>query len=728
MQTPLPLTRDLVLIGGGHAHALVLLKWAMDPLPGVRLTVINPEPTAPYTGMLPGHVAGHYGREELEIDLVKLGRHAGARLVMARATGIDRAARRVRIEGRPDIAYDVASVDVGITSVMPEIPGFTARAHAAKPLGPFAIAWEEHVARAARGAAGPDAAVIGGGVAGVELALAMAHRLKVATGGSGTVSLVEQGAAILPEIGRSARAALIRHLERLEVRVLTGAAAAEITQDGIRLADGRWVAAGFVTGAAGARPHGWLAETGFATEAGYLTVDATLKTSDPAIFAAGDCAHLAFAPRPKAGVFAVREAPILFHNLRAALSGGMPRRFRPQRDYLKLISTGGQGAVADKFRLRLDGPLLWRLKDRIDRKFMAMFKALPEMPPAPLPARVADGVRDLVEGAAPLCGGCGAKLGRDELGMALADLPGPMRADVLSGPGDDAAILKHGAGVQVFTTDTLRAFTDDPWLMARIAALHAMGDIWAMGAAPQAALAEITLPRLALRLAAETLREIMAAATETFRAAGADIVGGHTTTGSELAIGFSVTGLTGPQPVTLAGARAGDALILTAPLGVGTILAAEMRKAARGDWVAGAFASMTRGQGKAAAILAPVATAMTDVTGFGLAGHLLGMLEASGASAEIALADIPLLDGALTLSEAGIRSSLWPSNAAVAAQVTGASGARADLIYDPQTAGGLLAAVPMEEAADVLGALREAGYPAAQIGFVRPGVPGMRLI
>ena len=105
----LPATRDLVLIGGGHTHALVLKSWAMGPLPGARLTLINPGPTAPYSGMLPGHVAGHYSRAALDIDLVRLARRAGARLVIGRACGLDAGARRIRVEGRPDIGFDVAS-------------------------------------------------------------------------------------------------------------------------------------------------------------------------------------------------------------------------------------------------------------------------------------------------------------------------------------------------------------------------------------------------------------------------------------------------------------------------------------------------------------------------------------------------------------------------------------------------------------------------------------------
>ena len=134
--TPLiPLTRDLVLIGGGHAHALVLRMWGMKPLAGVRLTVINPGPTAPYSGMLPGHIAGHYSREALDIDLVRLCRFAGARLIVGEAAHIDRKAKTVHVPGRPPIGYDVVSVDIGIHTQMPELEGFAAHGVPVKPLG-----------------------------------------------------------------------------------------------------------------------------------------------------------------------------------------------------------------------------------------------------------------------------------------------------------------------------------------------------------------------------------------------------------------------------------------------------------------------------------------------------------------------------------------------------------------------------------------------------------------
>ena len=173
MLTPVPLTRDLVFVGGGHAHALVLRKWGMNPLPGARLTLINPEPTAPYTGMLPGHIAGHYSRETLEIDLMRLARFAGARLILSHATAIDRDARLIHVEGGEPIAYDVASIDIGITAGM-NIPGFAQHAVGAKPLDRYAQAWRDFLKTVQSGEQSPTVAVIGGGVAGCELAMAMA--------------------------------------------------------------------------------------------------------------------------------------------------------------------------------------------------------------------------------------------------------------------------------------------------------------------------------------------------------------------------------------------------------------------------------------------------------------------------------------------------------------------------------------------------------------------------
>ncbi|MFW8634170.1 selenide, water dikinase SelD [Cribrihabitans pelagius] len=705
----LPLTRDLVLIGGGHSHALVLRKWGMRPLAGARLTVINPGPAAPYSGMLPGFVAGHYGRDELDIDLVQLARYAGARLVLGAAEAIDTTARLVHVPGRPPIAYDAASIDIGVTSAMPDLPGFDRHGIPAKPLGAFAARWDSF-----RQGTGPaHVAVIGGGVAGAELVMAMAHALK-ARGRLGQATLIDAGTA-LGGLGPDARKRLRNALTERGVRLEENTSAARVEADHIVLQDGREILSGFTAGAAGARPYGWLAGSGLTLEQGFIKVNKTLQTSVSNVFASGDCAHLEFSPRPKAGVYAVRQSPVLFHNLRALLTGDPQRRYRPQKDYLKLISLGAKEALGERFGTTISGPMAWHLKDRIDQTFMEKFRDLPAMDAPELPAEHTLGMEAAL-GDKPLCGGCGAKVGRGTLFAALNSgdaKPGAARSDVSALPGDDAALLTTGGVRQVISTDHLRAFCNDPVLMARIAAVHALGDIWAMGAEPQAAMVSLILPRMTPALQARTLEEIMGAAGTVLREAGAAVAGGHTSLGDELTVGFTVTGLCPRPPITLAGGQPGDALILTKPLGSGVLLAAEMAGEAKGAWVAGAWQHMSQPQGEASRILAG-AHAMTDVTGFGLIGHLLGLCEASGVGAEISTGTVPLMAGAAELAERGIRSSLFAANQAAAPglQVAGWQ----DLLFDPQTAGGLLAAVAPEEADSLLEQLQKSGCPAARIG------------
>ena len=691
-----PLTRDLVLVGGGHAHALVLRRWGMDPLPGARLTLIDPVPSTAYTGMLPGFVAGHYARDDLAIDLVRLARFAGARLIRARAIGIDRDARRVHVEGRPAVHYDVVSLDVGITSAMPDLPGFADHAFPAKPLGPFAARWA-----AFREAGGGDVAVIGGGVGGVELALAMRHALPAGT----RVAVIDAGTALAGVSDGAANMLRIR-LARDGIELIENAAVAGIAPDGPVLSDGTRIAATLTVGAAGARPWPFMAELGLPHRDGFLEVGPDLASpADPSVFGAGDCVHLTHAPRDKAGVFAVRAAPVLHHNLRRALEGERDRRrFDPQKGYLKLISLGSKEAVADRngHALTAAPTLLWRWKDRIDRRFMEKLAHLPAMPAPAAPRRVAAGVADEFSAPVP-CGGCGAKVGPDALAAAITILPATARTDVEAGAGDDAAILRIGGARQVITTDHLRAFTEDPWLMTRIAALHALGDVLAMGAEPQAALMQLTLPRLSDRLQRETLREIVAAAGEVFALHGAAVVGGHTTLGPEMQIGFTVTGLA-DAPITLAGARPGDALLLTRPIGSGTILAGEMSLKARGSDLAAALDLMASEQRAVAAALRG-AHAMTDVTGFGLAGHLAAICAASGTGARVNLKAVPLMPGALALAEAGTRSSLFAANrSGLLGRAHLPDTPCGDLMADPQTAGGFLAALPPEEARRIAGA------------------------
>ncbi|UOA33420.1 Selenide, water dikinase [Sulfitobacter sp. DSM 110093] len=722
MQGDLPLTRDLVLVGGGHAHALVLRKWGMDPLPGARLTVINPGPTAPYTGMLPGHIAGHYGRDALEIDLMRLCRHAGARLILGHATAINRTRQEIAVSGHGNVAYDVASIDVGITAKM-DLPGFAEHAVAAKPLDIYAARWRAFLAAVKTGDLPPEVAVIGGGVAGCELAMAMAFALRQA-GAQPAVTVVEHGPQLSGMAPRT-EAMVRRRMAGLGVGLALGAEVTRITGAALIVEGCAPIPAALCVGAAGAVPHGWLAQTDLPLHSGFIRVGADLGVvDDAALFAVGDCAHMEATPRPKAGVFAVRAAPVLHDNLRAALSGGARRAFKPQKHYLKLISLGGKSAVAERNGLALGGALLWHWKDRIDRKFMDQLDDLPAMKSEAPIGRLALGVQDALAGK-PLCGGCGAKVGGAVLGDLLAKMQPRVTGDIVTGAGDDAAILRQpGGGFQVMSTDHLRSFIEDPALMTRIAAVHALGDVWAMGAKPQVALSSIIMRRMSPALQARTLREIAAAAEAVMGAAGAQIVGGHTTMGAELTIGFTVTGTRDEMPIGVGGAQPGDVLMLTRPIGAGVILAGHMAGNAPGRVVAEALRVMATPQAREAEILAS-AHAMTDVTGFGLAGHVQAICRASGLAAELWADAIPLYPGAQTLSDQGVASSLLSVNQADAP--ISAAGPVSPLLHDPQTAGGLLAALSEPAAQAAQERLEAEGLTGHIIGRLEAGASAIRL-
>lgn len=740
----IPPTRDLLLVGGGHAHAIVLRRFAMRPLPGARLTLVDPNPTTIYSGMLPGHIAGDFTLDEISIDLVKLARWADARLILDRATALDPRARSVTLSSGRVIDYDLLSVDIGSTSEPREIADPHGVAIPVKPLGAFLPALEAFVADVALGRRPPSARVIGAGVGGIELALALRARLRRAGAESPDIAALERAPTPLPSLSGGARRRLLEAIAKrgIGLQADCGAVALEPLPEGrgvrIRSAAGEETV-GAVFAAAGAAAPGWIAASGLETdEAGFIAVDARLRSrSHKTVFAAGDIAAMTESPRAKSGVFAVRQGPVLAHNLEQALRGRALRRYRPQKTWLKLVSLGERRAFGEKAGVAIDGPdlfrrALWRWKERIDRRFMARFEPTPMTPPPP-PERAALGVAEAAAGAM-LCAGCGSKVGEGALRAALARLPEPPASaeagapiEILQGIGDDAAVLGIGGGPPVvWTTDHFRAFIRDPDLLARIAVQHALGDIRAMGARPVSALLSLTLEEAAPPLQSRDLTAALAGARAALDEAGAALVGGHSALGAEMAIGVSALGtVENDRWLGLDGARAGELLVLTRPIGVGVLLAGEMAMKARGRDVAAAWRAMAEDRGVEAALIARHASAATDVTGFGLLGHLMSLLEASGLDAALSLDAVPLLPGAMALSEAGVESSLAPANRTRSEPALEADGAaRAHpaypLLFDPQTAGGFLASIPARAEAALIGAGRAQGIEITVIGRTLP--------
>jgi selenide,water dikinase len=326
------------------------------------------------------------------------------------------------------------------------------------------------------------------------------------------------------------------------------------------------------------------------------------------------------------------------------------------------------------------------------------------------------------------CGGCGAKIGPTVLARVLARLGAAMPPDVLVGlaqPDDAALVLTEPGLAAVQTVDFFRAFIDDPYLFGEIAANHALNDVFAMAAEPRTALALVVVPYGLADKVEEQLYQVLAGALAVLQRENVVLVGGHSSEGAELALGLAVHGVVDPVRVLRKGGlRPGDRLILTKPLGTGVLFAGAMRGKARGPWIEAALVGMRASNRATAAILAAHRTsACTDVSGFGLAGHLTEMVQASGVTASLFLDAVPLYEGAAELAAQGIGSSLLPENLKLGTVVAadGAERSRVELLFDPQTAGGLLAGVPAGRAAACLAALEAGGaVAAAEIGTVLP--------
>jgi len=743
-----PVLRDIVLVGGGHSHVGVLRRFAMAPQPGLRLNLICSDSHTPYSGVLPGYVAGHYGFDDVHIDLDRLCIFAGARFFRAEAIGIDRAAQRVLCHGRPAIAYDLLSINIGSTPQMAQVPGADEFAVPVKPIRQFNERWLALLDRVRHHPGRTTIAVVGGGAGGVELTLAMQYRLRQELQALGrdpdtlVFHLFTASSDILPTHNPGVRRRFERVLAARGVAVHRGQEVRQVSANSLTDASGTvWEAdeVMWVTQAGGAP---WLRQSGLALDdAGFIRVNDHLQSvSDPLIFAAGDVASWAGRPLEKAGVFAVRMGRPLADNLRRGVLGQPLRPYRPQRTWLALISTGDRHAVASRGSFGLQGDWVWRWKDWIDRRFMRKFSEFPAMddrrvraqgaqPQVPLSKEES---QQAISAIAMRCGGCGAKVGATVLSRALGALVPVEREDVLIGlhAPDDAAVVRVPAGkAMVHTVDFFRAFIDDPYVFGRIAANHALGDIFAMGAQAQTATAVATVPPGLEAKVEALLLQMMSGAVEVLNEADCALVGGHTGEGRELALGFAVNGLIDESMGSVmrkGGMQAGDVLLLTKPIGTGTLFAAREQLRTKGRWIEAALQSMMLSNRRGAQILVQhQATACTDLTGFGLLGHLVEMTRPSGVDAELQLSALPLLDGALECVQAGIVSSLQPANVrlrrALRQQAEFVQHPRYPLLFDPQTAGGLLASVPAGQAQACLAALREAGYPhSAIIGRVLP--------
>lgn len=741
MQAATSIHTDLFLIGGGHTHAIVLRKIGMaGGLPaGVRLTLITNLVDTPYSGMLPCHISGLYDFDQSHIDLRPLTRFANCRLIMDEVVGVDAEQQVIQCRHHPPLRYDVLSIDIGSTPGTVSVPGAKEYAIPAKPVPDLLRAWQDYL-QGLKTAESATIGIVGGGVGGVELALNMQVRLQQLVGKGADVHVFHRRAQLATGRSRTTQRQLAKifrdrnihtHLSESVCGVEPMAAnrVQVLCESGLRVSCDRVF---WVTNASAAP---WLAHTGLTTDKdGFILVGDTLQTLSHAnVFAVGDVATMANYPRPKAGVFAVRQGPPLYNNLQRYLLRQPLKPFKPQRQFLNIIDLGTGGAIASRGRWSAESVWFRRWKHKIDGNFMALFEQFPAMETSTAPSQ-----ENPTPHAAFHCAGCGSKVSSSVLSRALtrarADFPAmdqwpnPVKVG-LEAP-DDAAVVAIPTGkLAVQTVDQFRALLDDPYVFAQICVNHCLSDLFAMGATPQTVLALATLPYGTDTVQSETLYQLMAGTYQALAPSQTWLVGGHTTEGPELSLGFACNGWVALDDVlTKQNLRPGLSLILTKPLGTGVLFAADMQRAAKGRWIEAAVAIMVQSNQRAAQCFREHGVlACTDVTGFGLLGHLHEMLQSSlGLSVELTLDALPVLPGVPACLEAGYVSSLHQRNQQIERHLTQPlSHGAYPLLFDPQTSGGLLAAIPPENVSACLAALRHQGYiHSRHIGDVVPAVAG----
>lgn len=744
MNTTPSITKDLVLVGGGHSHALVLRKMGMLPWPAnVRLTLITNLADTPYSGMLPCHISGLYDFDTAHIDLRPLTRFANCRLIMDEMVGLDADGQKVLCKNHPPIAYDTLSIDVGSTPTKSQVPGAAQYAIPAKPVPNLLRAWKQYLEGLERSLSQtPNTpatiSIVGGGVGGVEMAFAMQIRLQALLQKCGSTQQQQKQQIAVHLFQRGARLAKGRNqwtqrmVERLcrekGIVVHTGESVCEVTEQSVRCESGRVVECDRTFWVTNASAPPWLKTTTLSlTENGFIAVKDTLQIcSHPNIFAAGDVATMVNHHRPKAGVFAVRQGPPLYENLKRQALAQPLKDFKPQRRYLNIIDTDTTTSIASWGPFAVHAKWCRAWKDSIDKKFMSLFSEFPEMD--------AEGKATAMQSKETMhCTGCGSKVGANVLHSALSRVRQeatenaatdsthwPYRNNIYAGldAPDDAAVVQVPAGMlAVHTVDQFTALVDDPFIFGQICVNHCLSDLFAMGATSHNALALATIPYGTNAKQEEILYQLLSGTLTALAASKTFLVGGHTTEGPTLSLGFACNGWIDPEQVwRKSGMAAGQSLILTKALGTGTLFAADSQLQTKGRWIEGAIASMVQSNQAAANCLKEWgATACTDVTGFGFAGHLKEMVHASSVNVRLDLSQLEYLPGAAQTLEKGIFSTLHSRNLDNAIQHIDCGRTPTHLptvqvLFDPQTSGGLLASLPSEQTERCLQQLHCLGY------------------
>lgn len=718
----IPITNDLVLIGGGHSHLSVLMKLSKKPLNGNRITLITNEIDTPYSGMIPGYIEGIYSWRDSHIDLYRLCLKLNVRFIHAEVERVSAHEKEIYFKDRPKIKFDVLSINTGIQSNNREIKGAAKYCLPVKPISKLTNNFLNKITNF------KSIAFIGGGAGSVELALAIKKRF-LNINQDIKITIITGKRGLLSTFPQKTKLTSLKTLEKFKIDIIEYKRVLEVKPKQIILSDKSILKIDKAILSTNSMTPKWLAKSDILlTKDNYILVNKSFQTNYKYVFASGDVIDFNNQNLKKAGVFAVRSGKPLAINIRKFILGKKLVEYKFNKNYLALIGTSKRSAIATKYNLTFNSRFFFYLKKYIDQNFIKKFSDFRIRKKFTLDALKTDVLNIFVKHKEKItdendimqCKGCAAKVPLNALKQALPK-------DIVSTSEDAVSVPGHPELYQ--TVDMISSIITDPFLLGKIAANHSISDMVSVNSKITSAMMILQLPLSKTEINSRDLEQVLLGANEIFKTIDCPLIGGHTMIGKDKdpIIGFSILGQKQKKIKIVKNRRkikTKDLLILTEKIGSGLIFAGINNYLIDSYFQIDVIKQMIKGNlnfGKISNQLNILS--MTDITGFGLANHLLNLIKRDNSKTGLTIYPnkIPLFEGVNECLNKDIKSSLFKSNYDIAQKdiIYKRDKSKLDnILYDPQTVGGIAFIIPQEEKYKHFKVLKENNIKFTEIGFV----------
>jgi len=718
----IPITNDLVLIGGGHSHLSVLMKLSKRPINGNRITLITNEIDTPYSGMIPGYIEGIYSWRDSHIDLYRLCLKLNVRFIHAEVERVSAHEKEIYFKDRPKIKFDVLSINTGIQSNNREIKGAAKYCLPVKPISKLTNNFLNKITNF------KSIAFIGGGAGSVELALAIKKRF-LNINQDIKITIITGKRGLLSTFPQKTKLTSLKTLEKFKIDIIEYKRVLEVKPKQIILSDKSMLKIDKAILSTNSMTPKWLAKSDILlTKDNYILVNKSFQTNYKYVFASGDVIDFNNQNLKKAGVFAVRSGKPLAINIRKFILGKKLVEYKFNKNYLALIGTSKRSAIATKYNLTFNSRFFFYLKKYIDQNFIKKFSDFRIRKKFTLDALKTDVLNNFVKHKEKItdendimqCKGCAAKVPLNALKQALPK-------DIVSTSEDAVRVPGHPELYQ--TVDMISSIITDPFLLGKIAANHSISDMVSVNSKITSAMMILQLPLSKTEINSRDLEQVLLGAKEIFKTIDCPLIGGHTMIGKDKdpIIGFSILGQKQKKIKIMKNRRkikTKDLLILTEKIGSGLIFAGINNYLIDSHFQIDVIKQMIKGNlnfGKISNQLNILS--MTDITGFGLANHLLNLIKRDNSKTGLTIYPnkIPLFQGVNECLNKDIKSSLFKSNYDIAQKdiIYKRDKSKLDnILYDPQTVGGIAFIIPQEEKYKHFKVLKENNIKFTEIGFV----------